>query len=44
LFAAIKTGGAVVEYGSAADQNDSIRTIKITLSAAADTVQPVSVS
>lgn len=39
LFAAIVTGGAVVEYGSAADQNDSIRTIKITLSAATDTVQ-----
>ena len=39
LFAAIKTGGAVVEYGSAADQNDSIRTIKITLSAATDIVQ-----
>ncbi|USC04933.1 hypothetical protein [Klebsiella variicola] len=39
LFAAIKTGGAVVEYGAASDQNDSIRTIKITLSAATDTVQ-----
>ncbi|HEB4940506.1 TPA: hypothetical protein R0J09_001084 [Klebsiella quasipneumoniae] len=39
LFAAIITGGAVVEYGSAADQNDSIRTIKITLSAATDIVQ-----
>ncbi|MDK1845488.1 MULTISPECIES: hypothetical protein [unclassified Klebsiella] len=39
LFAAIKTGGAVVEYGAASDQNDSIRTIKITLSAATDIVQ-----
>lgn len=39
LFAAVVTGGATVSYGSASDQNDSIRVIKITLAATTDTVQ-----
>lgn len=39
LFAAIKTGNASASYGELSDQNDDTRVIKITLTAATESVQ-----